>query len=67
MEEELMIDQKSMMIEIDKTNEESWKRILIEMNAGNKENTEKLYGVLIKNKELSKDIKPAKGLHGLKR
>ena len=38
---------------MNKTNDESWKRILITMNAGIKENTEKLCGVLIQTKEES--------------
>ena len=42
-----------MMIKTKKTYEVSWKRILMEIYAGYKENKEKFCGVLIKNKEES--------------
>ena len=54
-----------MIIRTNKTDDESRKRILMDINAENKENTEKLCEVLIKNKEESakqpsKVSKPAK-------
>ena len=50
---------------MNKANEESWRRVLTGMNNKSTENTEKLCGILIKNKEEnakqpSKVIKPAK-------
>ena len=53
-----------LMIEMNKANKKSWKRVLIEMNNKSTEYTEKLCRVLIKNKkenvrQPSKVVKPA--------
>ena len=49
---------------MNKVNEESWRRVLTEINDKSAENTEKLCGILIRNKEEhakpSKVIKPAR-------
>ena len=45
------MDWKSMMLEMNKTNEESWKRILRTINGRSIVNTEKLCRNLIKSKE----------------
>ena len=39
------------MMNMNKANEESWRRVLIELNEKSAENTEKLCGILIQNKE----------------
>ena len=53
------------MIEMNKANKESWRRVMTEITNKRTENTEKLCGILIKSKDKntkqpSKVIKPAK-------